>query len=63
MKEERRDTSVRLNEARRNKVEKIAIELSYETGRIIKMSNIINHLIDNYIKDAKRDIKEKRVLK
>jgi hypothetical protein len=55
----RGDTSVRVNETRKLKLERAAIDLSYETRRQIKMADIVNYLIDNYMKDAVKDIKAK----
>ncbi len=55
---ERKDTSVRINEMRRIRLEKTAIELSYEIGKTIKMSDLVNYLIDKYLTEAKRDIKD-----
>jgi hypothetical protein len=58
MSAERKDTSIRINEIRRIRLEKTAIEISYEIGRTVRMSDLVNHLIDNYLAEAKRDIKE-----
>lgn len=55
----RGDTSVRVNETRKLKLERAAIDLSYETRKQIKMADIVNYLIDNYMKDAVKDIKAK----
>lgn len=55
----RGDTSVRVNESRKLKLERAAIDLSYETRTQIKMADIVNYLIDNYMKDAVKDIKAK----
>ncbi|MBN6058886.1 hypothetical protein HYE59_01795 [Aggregatibacter actinomycetemcomitans] len=52
----RKDTSVRINGQRRNKLEMLAIEISHKSGRLTKMSDIVNHLIDNYINEAKQDL-------
>lgn len=58
MANERRDTSIRVNEIRRIKLEKTAIEISYKTGRQVRMSDIVNYLIDNYLIEAKKDIEK-----
>ncbi|AIZ78923.1 hypothetical protein [Actinobacillus equuli] len=52
----RKDTSVRINEQRRNKLEMLAIEISHKSGRLTKMSDIVNHLLDNYLNEAKQDL-------
>lgn len=53
---ERKDTSFRVSELRRIKLEKIAIEVSMKTGKITKISDIINYLLDNYADEAKKDL-------
>ena len=55
---ERKDTSVRINELRRIRLEKTAIKISYEIGRQVKMSDLVNHLIDNYLEDAAKDLRQ-----
>jgi hypothetical protein len=55
---ERKDTSVRINELRRIRLEKTAIKISYEIGRQVKMSDLVNHLIDNYLEDAAKDMRQ-----
>ncbi|MDG6882508.1 Uncharacterised protein [Phocoenobacter uteri] len=52
----RKDTSVRINAQRRNKLEILAIEISHKSGKLIKMSDIVNHLLDNYLNEAKQDL-------
>lgn len=55
---ERKDTSVRINELRRIRLEKTAIKISYEIGRQVKMSDLVNHLMDNYLDEAAKDMKQ-----
>ncbi|WP_208181186.1 hypothetical protein [Shewanella algae] len=55
----RGDTSVRVNEQRKLKLERAAIDLSYETRQQVRMADIVNYLIDNYMRDAVKDIKGK----
>ncbi|MDP8080014.1 hypothetical protein [Phocoenobacter skyensis] len=52
----RKDTSVRINAQRRNKLEILAIEISHKSGKLTKMSDIVNHLLDNYLNEAKQDL-------
>ena len=52
----RKDTSVRVNEMRRNKLEMLAIEISHKSGKLTKMSDIVNHLLDNYLQESKQDL-------
>lgn len=60
MSGERKDTSVRINEMRRIRLEKTAIKISYEIGKQIKMSDLVNHLIDEYLQEAEKDLREKK---
>lgn len=53
---ERKDTSVAVNEMRRIKLERAAIEVANKTDRITKISDLTNHLIDVYLDDAKKDL-------
>lgn len=57
---ERRDTSVRINEERKIKLERTAVDLTTLTKKIVKMSDVINYMIDNYLQDAKKDIQALR---
>lgn len=53
---ERKDTSVAVNEMRRIKLERAAIEVANKTDKITKISDLTNHLIDVYLDDAKKDL-------
>lgn len=37
------------------KVERVAIELSAKIGQRVSWSDLVNHLIDNYLKEAEAD--------
>lgn len=52
MKKQREDTTVRISGPRRMKLERKAIETSLKCGRIIKMSDIVNWLLDNRMEEA-----------
>lgn len=52
MKKQREDTTVRISGPRRLKLERKAIETSVKCGRIIKMSDIVNWLLDNRMEEA-----------
>lgn len=52
MKKQREDTTVRISGPRRLKLERKAIETSMKCGRIIKMSDIVNWLLDNRMEEA-----------
>lgn len=56
----RTDTTVRVNELRRIKLEKGAIEITVTTGQITKISDVVNYLLDNYLQDAIKDMKAKK---
>ncbi len=45
-------------EKRNIRLEKTAIKISYEIGRQVKMSDLVNHLIDNYLEDAAKDMRQ-----
>lgn len=48
---------VRINPERRLALEKAALEISQKKGQIVKYTDVINYLIDEYLKDAVKDIK------
>lgn len=52
----RGDTTVRLSEERKLEIKMKIIEIGSKTGEIVKTSDITNHLIDNYLDDAIKDI-------
>jgi len=56
----RRDTTVAINGDRKKALDDAVVKLVIETKQQIKMSEIVHHLIDNYLDDAIADIKEKR---
>ena len=41
---------------RRNKLEMLAIEISHKSGKLTKMSDIVNHLLDNSPSRSKTDL-------
>lgn len=56
---ERKDTSIRINGDRKIKLERTAVDLTTLTKKIVKMSDVVNYMIDNYLQDAKKDIQAK----
>ncbi|MGL5266378.1 MAG: hypothetical protein ACRC9E_09135 [Plesiomonas shigelloides] len=42
---------------RQIRLERMAIDISSKTGKTVKWTDIMVHLIDNYAKDAAEDIK------
>lgn len=49
-------TTVSVTEQRRMKLERIAIETTMATGAVVKWTDVINYMIDNYSDDAKKDM-------
>lgn len=56
----RGDTTVRVNETRKLKLQRGAIKIGSETGQLLKISDIVNHLIDNYTDEALQDMIHKK---
>lgn len=52
----RGDTTVRISEERKLEIKRRIIEIGSKTGEVIKATDITNHLIDNYIDEAVKDI-------
>lgn len=48
---------VRINPERRMKLEQAALEVTIKTRAVTTYSDMVNYLIDNYLEDAKKDIK------
>lgn len=57
---EKKYGSLRVSEERKMMLEKAAIEVSYATGKPIKWSEVAFFLIDEYLKEAVKDLKAKR---
>lgn len=57
---EKKYGSLRVSEERKMMLEKAAIEVSYVTGKPIKWSEVAFFLIDEYLKEAVKDLKGKR---
>ncbi|PSU45381.1 hypothetical protein C9J12_22710 [Photobacterium frigidiphilum] len=56
----RGDTTARINENRKLKLQRSAIKIGNETGELLKISDIINYLIDEYTEEAVQDIIHKK---
>jgi hypothetical protein len=50
-------TSLRVSEEKKIKLERAAIEISYSTGKQIKWTDVANYLFDEYLNEAKKDMK------
>lgn len=55
----RTDTSVAINGERNARLQKAAVEVTIANQEICKMSEIVQYLIDNYLEDAVKDMKNK----
>lgn len=59
MAKQRKDTSIAVNESRKMRIERTAVELTTLTKKVVKMSDVVNFMIDNYLQDAKKDMQAK----
>lgn len=53
-----KDTSMRITAERKMKLERLAIDISYKTGKTVKYTEIVNYMIDNYGNDVKEEFIE-----
>jgi len=58
---EKKYTSLRVSEKRKLQLERAAIEVSYSTGRAVKWTDIAFYLFDEYLSDAIKDMKGKKI--
>ncbi len=49
-------TSLRVSEETKMKLERVAIDVSYETKKSVKWSEIAHYLFENYLQEAKADL-------
>lgn len=59
-KRTRTDTSVAINEERNIRLQKAAVDITIARQEVFKMSEIVQFLIDEYLEDAVKDLKNKR---
>lgn len=59
----RNDTTVAINGDRKTALQDAAVEITIATRKPVKPSMIVHYLIDNYLKDAVKDLKDKEKLK
>ena len=57
----RGDTTVRINEERKLELNTKILEIGNKTGDILRASEIVSYLIDNYLNDAIKDIISKKL--
>ncbi|RZP70108.1 hypothetical protein D8T51_23800 [Vibrio vulnificus] len=53
-------TSLRVSEATKMKLERVAIDVSYETKESVKWTDVANFLFDQYLNEAKSDMIHKK---
>ncbi|EGR2998715.1 hypothetical protein [Vibrio parahaemolyticus] len=53
-------TSLRVSETTKMKLERVAIDVSYETKESVKWTDVANFLFDKYLTDAKNDMIHKK---
>lgn len=61
MANKRLDTTVAINAKRNTTLTKGCLEIVKETEELIKTSDVVHYLIDNYLDKAIADIIEKRI--
>ncbi|SON52704.1 hypothetical protein [Vibrio tapetis] len=53
-------TSLRVSESTKMKLERVAIDVSYETKESVRWTDIANFLFDEYLTEAKSDMIHKK---
>lgn len=56
----RKDTTIAINGERKGLLQDAAVEITIATRETIKTSTIVQYLIDNYLSDAVKDLKNQR---
>lgn len=59
----RNDTTIAINGTRKEVLQDAAVEITIATRKPVKQSVIVHYLIDNYLKDAVKDLKAQYKLK
>lgn len=55
----RKDTTIAINEERKDLLNAAAVEITIATRETIKTSKIVHYLIDNYLNKAIKDLKKR----
>lgn len=55
----RKDTTIAINGERKESLQEAAVKITIETRKTIKTSTIVQYLIDNYLNEAVKDLKNK----
>ncbi|HHF2865463.1 TPA: hypothetical protein ACPJZQ_000547 [Vibrio alginolyticus] len=53
-------TSLRVREEIKMKLERVAIDVSYETKESVKWTDVAHYLFENYLMEAKNDMIHKK---
>ena len=53
-------TSLRVREDKKMTLERAAIEISNTTKKTVLWTDVANYMFENYLNDAKKDMKSKR---
>lgn len=56
----RKDTTIAINGERKEMLQDAAVDITIATRETIKTSTIVQYLIDNYLSEAVKDLKNKR---
>ena len=56
----RKDTTIAINGERKDMLQDAAVNITIATRETVKTSTIVQYLIDNYLSEAVRDMKNKR---
>lgn len=60
MEKSRKDSTVAINGERKKILEEAAVEITADTRKTTKRSEIVMYLIDNYIQQAVKEIKKNK---
>ncbi|MEM0911976.1 MAG: hypothetical protein AAGJ37_13425 [Pseudomonadota bacterium] len=58
MSDKKFDTTMRIDAYRKQLLTQAVLEISMKRGELIKITDVVRHLIDNYLDDATRDMSE-----
>lgn len=57
---EKKATQLRVPEPKKMKLERLALEIGYKTGKPLKWTELAFYLFDHYAEEAAQDLKAKR---
>lgn len=56
----RKDTTIAINEERKDLLNAAGVEITIATRETIQTSKIVHYLIDNYLNEAIKDLKKRK---